>query len=378
VTGPLRVVVAPDAFKGSLPAQDVAEHLRRGLLRALPGARVRTLPVADGGEGTLEALVAGGARLHRAVVAGPLGGPVVAAWASQDGPDGATAYVESAQAVGLGLLAPSPATALAASTRGVGDLVLAALDAGCTSLVLGLGGTATTDGGSGLARSLGARLLDAQGAPVVEEGGAALGSVASVDLSSLDPRLAGLRTTAACDVDNPLLGEHGAAAVFGPQKGAGPEEVRVLDRALSAWARALAPDLAERPGVGAAGGLAFAACALLGARTASGAELVLDLLGLDDAVRGADLVVVGEGSLDAQSLRGKAPAAVAARARAAGAVVAAVAGRVALDADALRSAGIAHALGLVDLAGSTERAMADAPALLEAQGEALGRWWRAR
>ncbi|RJK96955.1 glycerate kinase [Vallicoccus soli] len=376
---PPRIVVAPDSFKGTVPAREVAERVRRGLLRALPGAEVVALPVADGGEGTLEALAAGGAALQDAEVSGPLGRPVRARWArTGDGAGGATAYVESAQAAGLALLDPGPATALAATTRGVGELVLAALDAGCTALVLGLGGTSTTDGGAGLARALGARLLDADGHEVREEGGGALHRVAAVDRAGLHPRLAGLTVTVACDVDNPLLGEHGAAAVFAPQKGAGPDEVRRLEEGLRAWSTALAPDLVDRPGAGAAGGLAFAAAALLGARSASGAELVMDLLGLDEAVRGAHLVVVGEGSLDAQSLRGKAPLAVAARARSAGAVVAAVAGRVALDEAALRAAGIERALSLVDAAGSAGRASADGPTLLEQQGEALGRWWRER
>ncbi len=265
-----------------------------------------------------------------------------------------------------GKLAPATAT-----SRGVGEVVAEALDAGCTEILIGVGGSASTDGGAGMVRALGARVLDAAGNEL-EEGGEALGRVAQLDLSGLDPRLGEASISLACDVDNPLTGPNGAAAVYGPQKGAGPDLVATLDRALTTWADVVAAttgrDLRETPGAGAAGGIGFGAVAVLGARLRPGAAVVQQLTGLEEALVGVDLVITGEGSLDAQTLNGKAPAAVAEAAGRAGVPVVAVAGQCLLDATALAGAGFRAAYALVDEASSPEESF-DAPGpLLERLG----------
>ncbi|MGY1620430.1 glycerate kinase, partial [Geodermatophilus sp. SYSU D00691] len=302
------VVVALDKFRGSLTAVEACAAVVRGLARA--GVEGVALPVADGGEGTVDAVVSAGATRVVRSVTGPDGEPVEAAFAVA----GDRAVVELAEASGLHLLArPRPRTA---TTRGTGELLRAALDSGCRTLVLGVGGSATTDGGAGLLEALGARLLDAGGRPL-PPGGAALRDLARLDLSGLDPRLAECTVTLASDVDNPLLGPRGAAAVFGPQKGADADDVAVLEAGLARWAEAVAAaigrDLAPAAGAGAAGGTGFAALAVLGARPRPGIDVVLDEIGADRVLAGAALVVVGEGRLDEQSLGGKAPVGVARR-----------------------------------------------------------------
>ncbi len=358
----VRIVVAPDSFKGSLTAAEAADAIARGALRAVPGAEVLTRPVADGGEGTVAAALRAGYRPRTARVGGPDGRPVDAVFAV----DGATAVVELAAAAGIGLLGrPAPTTA---TTRGVGELLLAALDAGARRVVLGLGGSATTDAGAGLLQALGVRLLDAGGRDV-PPGGAGLARLDRVDASGLDARLAGVALEMATDVDNPLTGPAGAAAVYGPQKGATPEQVAGLDAALGRFAavvrRDLGVDLGGRPAMGAAGGTAAGVAAVLGCSVGSGAELVADLVGLDAALAGAGLVVTGEGSLDAQTLRGKAPAVVAARARAAGVPCVALAGRVDLDADARPAAGFTAAHALTEVEPDLARCLADPGPVLE-------------
>ncbi|MGY1815623.1 glycerate kinase [Blastococcus sp. SYSU D00820] len=367
--GPL-VVLAPDTFKGSLAAPEVAAALGRGLRRRLPGVRLVERPVADGGEGTVDLLLRHGATPVTVPVHGPTGAPLPATYALR----GDTAVVEMAAAAGLGLLpeGPDDTTARTASTAGVGELVADALGRGTRRIVVAVGGSATTDGGAGLVTALGARIADADGRPV-PPGGAGLLSAARLDLAGLDPRLAAVEVLVACDVDNPLLGPEGAAAVFGPQKGAGPATVALLDRGLTRWADLVAAatgeDLRDRPGAGAAGGLGFAAAALLGARIVSGVEYLLDVTGFADALAGADLVVVGEGSLDAQSLRGKGPVGVAVRAAAAGVPVVAVAGRCTAPAAELRASGIRAVHALADLEPDPARSMAQAAELLETVGE---------
>ena len=302
----MKVLVAPDKFKGSLTATQAAEAMRLGVLDAVPDAVVTTLPIADGGEGTVDAFVCRGATPHDVDVAGPLGDPVRARFAVH----GETAIVEAAQACGLGLVrTPSSVTALAADTRGVAQLVRAAAATGAQRLVLGVGGSASTDGGSGLARGLGARLLDA-GGHELPPGGGALADLASLDTSALRPPP--LDVQLACDVTAPLLD---AAYVFAPQKGAGPKEVARLAAGLRRWAEVAR--LSDVPGSGAAGGLGAGAIAFLNATVVAGVDVVLELLGFAAAVRDADLVLTGEGSFDVQSLSGKAPIGVA---RAAGQV----------------------------------------------------------
>ncbi|QMU73731.1 glycerate kinase [Streptacidiphilus sp. P02-A3a] len=349
------VVVAPDKFKGSLSAAEAAERIAAGIRRAAPGTEVRTLPVADGGEGTVLAALAAGYRRIEATVSGPTGEPVRALLAVRD----RTAVVEAAQASGLTLLPGGVPAPLTAGSYGTGQLIARALELGCDRIVLGLGGVACTDGGAGMAQALGASLRDRDGAEL-RPGGAALHGLAALDLGVLPKTLAGAEVVIAGDVDNPLLGERGAPAVYGPQKGASPAQVAELDAALAHWADAVGAatgtDLRATPGAGAAGGLGFGAMALLGARMRPGIGLLLDLLGFDQAVRGARLVVTGEGCLDVQTLHGKAPAGVAAAATGAGVPVAAVAGLLELTEAQWRGAGFVAAYALADLAGP------DAPA----------------
>lgn len=369
-----RVVLAPDKFKGSLSAAEAAARLAAGLRRAVPGIAVVTIPVADGGEGTVNAVVsAAGFRRLRAMVSGPTGRPVDASLAVRGG----TAVIESAQACGLSLLPGGEPAPLTATSYGAGELVAAALDAGCTRIVLGLGGSACTDGGAGLVQALGARLTGGDGSPL-PRGGAALSDICELDITDLVKRLNGIDITVACDVDNPLLGEHGAAAVYGPQKGASQADVEVLDAALAAWSTAVAKAIGTdeyetRPGAGAAGGIGFAALALLGARLRPGIELMLELAGFADRARGSRLVITGEGSLDDQSLRGKAPAGVARAANKLGVPVVAVSGICTLHRDQLRTAGFAAAYPLTDIEDDVDRCIAHAGPLLELVAERIGR-----
>jgi glycerate kinase len=367
---PKHVVVAPDKFKGSLTAPDVAAALARGLRAARPELAVHEVPVADGGDGTVAAALAAGFAPLTATVQGPTGEPVTATIAVRD----EVAVVEAAAACGLALLPGGRPEPLTASSHGVGELLLLAADAGCTSVVLGVGGVASTDGGSGLVRALGGLVVDAQAEPL-PPGGAALARVAAVDLTPIDPRIAELDVVLATDVDNPLLGPHGAAPVFGPQKGADPEQVELLAGALRTWADVVDPGLVDAPGAGAAGGIGFAALAVLGATRRSGIDLLLDLIGFADHLAGAALVITGEGSLDEQTLHGKAPIGVVARARAAGVPAVAVAGRNLLSDSALADAGIAAAYALSDLEPDLARSMADAAALLtRLAGRIAGDW----
>jgi glycerate kinase len=352
------VLVAPDKFKGSATASEVAARLASGLRAG--GAVAVELPGADGGDGTLDAAVAAGYRRVPVEVSGPTGARVRSAVALRDG----TAVVELAAASGLVLLPAGP-DPLGASSRGTGEL-----DAGATRIVLGVGGSASTDGGTGMLAALGARFLDGTGADL-PDGGGALTRLATVDLSGLDPRLAAAEITLACDVDNPLSGPAGAAAVYGPQKGASATDVALLEQGLARLADLVDPAAARRPGAGAAGGVGFAALAVLGARMRPGIEVVLDVVGFADALAHADLVVTGEGRLDAQTLHGKAPAGVAAAARAAGVPVVAVCGVRDLDDDRLWAAGFAAAHALTEWCPDEAQCRAAPGPLLESIGRTL-------
>ncbi|MEU7292640.1 glycerate kinase [Streptomyces exfoliatus] len=360
------VLVAADKFKGSLTAVQVAERVTAGLRRVVPGLAVETLPVADGGDGTVAAAVAAGFERREVQVTGPLGEQVTAAFALR----GTTAVVEMAEASGLQLLPRGVFAPLTATTYGSGELLRAALDAGATTVVFGVGGSATTDGGAGMLAALGARFLDASGDPV-GPGGAPLADLATADLGGLDPRFASVDLILASDVDNPLTGPKGAPAVYGPQKGATPDDVRTLDAALAHFAtvleKAVGPRAAEAavaPGAGGAGGIGYGAL-ILGASFRPGIELMLDVLGFAPALERATLVITGEGSLDEQTLHGKAPAGVAAAARAAGKEVVAVCGRLALPPEALGKAGIRRAYPLTALEPDPSKSMANAGPLLE-------------
>ena len=383
-----RVVVAPDKFKGSLSATDVTARVAAGLARGGFGGEVVPVPVADGGDGTVAAAVSAGYRRVDIQVHGPVGTPVIASFALLDG----TAVIEAAQACGLTLLPPGKLAPLTATSRGVGELILAAERMGARRIVLGVGGVATTDGGAGLLQALGAELADDSGREL-PPGGAALGRLASVTL----PRpgdLPGAEFWLASDVDNPLLGAVGAAAVYGPQKGASDHDVRVLEAGLARWADLAeaavatwsggagpgwpsAHRVAEQPGAGAAGGLGFAALLCLGARMRPGIELLLELAGFGERLDGARLVITGEGSLDAQTLHGKAPVgvALAAAAHTPPVPVVAVAGRCTLSADELSAAGISAVYTVADIEPDQDLRMTNAGPLVEGLAERIAADW---
>jgi glycerate kinase len=376
VIGP--VVVAPAAFKGALTAAEAARAIAAGVRLAATGVETRAVPVADGGEGTLDALVAArGGRRRTGVVADPLGRPVEAAVGEL--PEH-TAVVELAQASGYERLAPHERDPERTGTRGTGEQIRQALDLGATRIIVGLGGSATTDGGMGLAAALGVRFLDAHGAEL-DGRGADLARVATVDPAGRDGRLDGVELLVACDVDNPLVGPEGAAAVFGPQKGAGPEAVARLDAGLrryaAAVARATGVDTADMPGAGAAGGAAAGLVALLGGRLVGGAELVLQAARLRDRLADAALCITGEGRLDDQSARGKAVAAVAGVCADAGVPCVALCGEVALLPGRVRRMGLTAALPVNRALLPEPDALAATETNLAAMGAAVAGMWRA-
>jgi glycerate 2-kinase len=366
----MRIVIAPDKFKGSLPAAAVAAAITAGLRAVCPGAELVTIPVADGGEGTVDAAVAAGFERVPVTAAGPVGDPVQASYARR----GEVAVVELACVCGLARLPGGRREPLTASSFGAGEVLRAALEAGPRRIILGVGGSASTDGGAGLLQALGARVLDAQGEQI-GLGGAALRDVASLDLTGLHPALRAAVLILAADVDNPLTGPDGAAEVYGPQKGASPAEVAVLAEGLRHWAAVVAvatgADWSPAPGSGAAGGVGFAARAVLAAQSRPGIGLVLELAGFDAALAGADLVITGEGSLDRQSLAGKAPVGVARAAARLGIPVVAVAGHSTLTAAELATAGIAAIYPLSDLEPDLERCRAEAGPLLRRAGQMI-------
>lgn len=365
-----RAVVAPDKFKGSLTAVEAAAAIERGIRAGAPSLEdVRVIPMADGGEGTVDAFLAGGAERIARTIRGPLGEPVEAAFALA----GSTAIVEMAAASGLALVAPGPGDPRRATTFGTGELVRAALDAGATHVVVGIGGSATNDGGAGFLQALGAQLLDASGRMLVS-GGAALAEIERIDLRDFDARVDSARFEVAADVDNPLCGPNGASAIFGPQKGASADDVRVLDAALAHFAdiaaRTLGVDHRDDKGAGAAGGLGFALIAFAKAAVRPGVEIVAELRGLGPALDGADAVFTGEGSIDAQTLAGKTVAGVARLAHAAGVrAIVAFGGRVdPATAAQLAESGVS-AVAIAEPALSLADAMRDAALLLERAAE---------
>jgi glycerate 2-kinase len=398
----MKIVIAPDKFKGSLPAAEVAGAIAAGLRAEWPEAELVTVPVADGGDGTVDAAVAAGLERVPVTVDGPTGEPVRASYARR----GEMAVIELADACGLARLPGGRPAPLTASSFGCGQVLAAALAAGARQIILGVGGSASTDGGAGLLQALGARVLDTRGEPLAR-GGAALRDVATLDLAGLHPALRtvaapglsgldmGLRTVAApdlggldpglrggtvilaTDVVNPLTGPDGAAEVYGPQKGASPEQITELAGGLRRWAAVVAAatgtDRSQAPGAGAAGGVGFAALAVLGAQARPGIGMVLDLVDFDAALDGAALVIIGEGSLDTQTLAGKAPAGVARAATRRGIPVVAVAGRSTLTEDQLAATGISRVYSLTDLEPDLARSSAQASTLLRRVGQALAR-----
>ncbi|MBA2445707.1 MAG: glycerate kinase [Nocardioidaceae bacterium] len=365
----VKVVVAPDKFRGSLTAREVCEAVERGVLRVFPDALVVSVPIADGGEGTVDAALAAGWRGVYLDSTGANGQPVHAAYAVDD----QTALVELAQICGLDAIDEADRQPLTATTFGLGTVIAHALDQGVRRLVLALGGSASTDGGAGMLQALGVGLYDDQ-RHHLPPGGAALTALASVDLAGLHPRVHDVEVIVACDVDNSLLGRDGAAAIFGPQKGASPSDVDQLEAGLRRFsamleAAGIGPagglDQAGVPGAGAAGGTAYGAMAALRARLQPGIALVLDMVGFNAAVAGADLVVTGEGSIDAQTLRGKVPVGVRNAAGRHGVPVVAVAGRCSLAAADLAGVGFKAVYALLDIEPDPRRCMSEAGRLLE-------------
>lgn len=367
----MRIVIAPDSFKGSLNAAKAAGAMAEGIRRVWPDAEIRLLPMADGGEGTLDAVLAatGGAQ-QACIVTGGHGQPLRAAFGLlADG----TAVVEAARVVGIALPGMLEVPVAQRTTRGLGELVAHCLDLGVRRFMVGLGGSATNDGGCGMLAALGVAFLDASGAPLPAtlEG---LASLAAVDFGGLDPRLASCDIAMLSDVDNPLCGKQGATAVFGPQKGVEPADVALFDRRLRHLAdlceAAVRRDLARQPGSGAAGGLGFA-FGLLGGKYRSGAETVCELIGLDAALEEADWVLTGEGHSDVQTLRGKAPRVVARHARRLGVAVTLISGGI--DDDAALRAEFDACYSLLDATLSLPQAMREADSLLAARAETAAR-----
>ena len=326
----LRLLLAFDKFKGSLTSNEVAQAFALGWCDVMPDAELDVIPIADGGDGILTTLVeALGGDYHVATVQGPLNALVEARWGTIEG--GATAIIEMAEAAGLRLLEANERNPLRTSTRGVGELLLQATEHGCSRVIIGLGGSATNDGGMGLLQALGVRFYDVEGVEL-EASGEAMCRVARVDATGLDGRLRGVDIVIASDVDNPLFGERGAARVYAPQKGATPDVVEYLDEGLrryhSAVMEAVDGDYSESAGAGAAGGLGYGLMALLGAEVRSGVDLVLEIVGFEQRAKHSDLIITGEGRLDAQTLMGKAPSGVLAVGKRLGIKVIAVGGGV--------------------------------------------------
>ncbi|MFN3988271.1 MAG: glycerate kinase [Rhodocyclaceae bacterium] len=364
----MKIVIAPDSYKESLSALEVAEAVARGFRAVFPDAIYRLLPVADGGEGTVEAMVAATGGHRRAVqVTGPLGETVEAGYGVTG--DGATAIVEMAAASGLGLVPPARRDPCVTTSRGTGELILAVLDAGIRHLIVGIGGSATNDAGAGMLQALGVRLLDEAG-EVLAPGGAALARLARIDTTGLDPRLAACRIEVACDVDNPLLGPTGASAVFGPQKGATPRMVEVLDAALARFAQIVERDMgvavAGRAGAGAAGGMGAALMAFTGASLRPGIDIVVEAVGLAKEVADADLVITGEGRMDAQTAHGKTPVGVARVAQRHGKPVIGIAGSLGPGVEALSAHGINAVFSVLSKPCTLEEALREAALNVEA------------
>jgi glycerate kinase len=371
----MKIVVAPQEFKGSLSAVQAAQAMAEGLRRALPDATLTLVPMADGGPGTVEAMVAAAENGRRMTAAAhdALGRPLAAAWGIIDAD---TAVIEMAAASGLTLLTEDERDPRIASTYGTGELVRAALDAGCRRIIVGIGGSATNDGGAGMAQALGARLLDDAGQDL-PPGGAALARLGRIDASGLDPRLGQCRVLAASDVFNPLCGPQGASLVYGPQKGATPAVAQELDAALNHYAQVIERDLGARvldlAGAGAAGGLGAGLTAFLGAELVQGAQLVAETVGLRQKLEGADLALTGEGRLDAQTSFGKAPWEVARLAKDCGLPVIAIAGSLAEDREPALDETFDAMVAITPRAMSIQEAMAQGAKLVADAAEGVAR-----
>jgi len=363
----LKIVIAPDSYKGCLSALEVAKAMERGVLSVIPSAEVRKIPIADGGEGTVAALVAAtNGQLRQTAVTDPLGNKIMAHWGILG--DGKTAVIEMAAASGLPLVPKEKRDPRVTTTFGTGELIKAALDEGLPKIIIGIGGSATNDGGTGMARALGARFLNAAGQEVAA-GGGSLAEICQIETAGLDPRLQTTEIVVACDVDNPLCGSRGASAVFGPQKGATPEMVQQLDAGLAKYAicaqQATGRDVAEKAGAGAAGGLGAGLMFFTPAQLKPGVEIVLDAVGFADIVRDADFVITGEGWTDFQTAFGKAPVGVAKVAKAYNVPVFCISGGLGDGADDVLAQGIDAVMSICDRPLSLEECMAAGGQLIE-------------
>jgi len=361
----VKIVIAPDGFKGNLSALQVARAIDKGIKRVVPDALTTIKPMADGGEGTVQALVdATGGKLMTTEVTDPLGGHVPAHWGLLS--DRVTGVIEMASASGLPLVPPDKHNPLLTTTYGTGELILAALESGCRKLIIGIGGSATNDGGAGMAQALGARLLDSTGAEL-PFGGAALANLERIDATNLDSRLADCEVLVACDVSNPLCGTQGASAVYGPQKGATPEMVTQLDAALAHYADVIQRDLGIKvkdvPGAGAAGGLGAGLIVFLKAKAMPGIDIVIQATNLVEHLKDADLVFTGEGRLDSQTACGKVPTGVAKKAKEFGLPVIAIAGEILDDYHIVYEHGIDAVLSIAPGPISLSQSMAEAEKL---------------
>ncbi|MGQ9520872.1 MAG: glycerate kinase [Candidatus Fervidibacter sp.] len=370
----MRFVIAPDSFKGSASAKEVAQVIADGLKVALPNDEYDLVPMADGGEGTVEALVtATGGKIVNVKVTGPLGEPVESFFGILG--DGKTAVIEMAAAAGLNLVPPEKRNPLFTTTYGVGELIKAALDEGCLRQIIGIGGSATNDGGAGMAQALGAKLLD-RNANEIGFGGIELGKLACIDISGLDKRLREAEILVACDVTNPLTGPNGASAVYGPQKGATPEAVRILDENLHHYAKVIRKDLGvdieHVPGAGAAGGLGAGLMAFCQAKLIRGVDLIVQAVKLDERVQSADLVITGEGKLDFQTGFGKVPYGVAKVAKRYGKPVIAIVGQLGEGSENCREWGIEACFAITNKPMSEQEAMKNTLTLLRRTAEELG------
>ncbi len=358
----MKIVIAPDSYKESLSALEVSTAIEQGFREIFPSAQYVKLPVADGGEGTVEAMVAAtGGRIVHVPVTGPLGERVEGFYGLSG--DEQSAFIEMAAASGLELVAPSQRNPLKTTSWGTGELIRHALDVGVKHIIIGIGGSATNDGGAGMVQALGARLLDAEG-DAIGPGGSELERLAKIDRSSLDRRLADCRIEVACDVTNPLTGEEGASAVFGPQKGATPEMIVMLDNALAHYAKVIARDLdidvLHLAGGGAAGGMGAALYAFCGAHLRQGIEIVTDALHLDEQVADADLVITGEGRIDSQTIHGKVPVGVAKVAKRFNKPVIGIAGSLTADVGVVHDHGIDAVFSVIYTICSLEDALENA------------------
>ena len=371
----IRFLIACDSFKGSASSKQVGEAIREGILRVMPSAQVEVVPVADGGEGTVQALVdATGGRLVAVTVTNPIGEKVEAAFGILG--DGQTAVIEMAAASGLTLIPPDKRNPWVTTTYGTGELIKAALEHGCRKIIIGIGGSATNDAGAGMAQALGVKLLDEDGNQI-GFGGGELGRLRRIDMSGLDKRASEAEFIVACDVDNPLTGERGASYVYAPQKGATPEMLPKLDSNLRHFAeivrQQLGIDVEHVPGAGAAGGLGAGLMAFLKAKLKRGTEIVFELVKLEEKIASADIVITGEGQIDAQTVFGKTPIGVAKLAKRYGKPVIAIAGSIGEGAESVHSHGIDAIFSIINRPMPLEQAMRNVEALLASAGEQLAR-----